>query len=315
MNTLLGFAMGFGIVLLLFNVVMSVYSFILRRDVITAGGIMCRVLAVIVILMAICIIYGTRFLFDEPMQREFILAFLFVNVLYTVLLLWVHSEFSHMKHHAMETLRTLIEVTELGDTNLDGHSIHVQNLTMAMYEYLPALMKLRINPENLRYASVLIDLGKLGIPRDILNRGGKLTGDEWSLVKRHPEIAASILKRIGSFDEIADWIMYHHERFDGTGYYKLKGNAIPLASRVIAVGDTFSALTMDRSYKATLTYEEAIAELKLVSGTQLDRELVDIFCSIPKSRIEECLNDVQRQMRIYGELGLKNALKDSQKGD
>ncbi|MBR1524137.1 MAG: HD domain-containing protein [Lachnospiraceae bacterium] len=204
-----------------------------------------------------------------------------------------------IKERAMELLETLICVMEAGDPNLDGHSLHVHNLVSVFYDYLPPIYQQKLNYENLRYASLFLDMGKLGIPRSILTKSGKLTKDEMELMRRHPEICVNILGPVGSFSMISDWILYHHERVDGKGYHGLKGDEIPLASRVIAIADTYSALTMDRTYKASLPYDEAIIELRQTAGTQLDAELVGYFCEIPKHRIEECLISVRQITARY----------------
>ena len=107
-------------------------------------------------------------------------------------------------------------------------------------------------------------------------------------MKKHPSIGVQILEPLSSFKHIMPWIMYHHERIDGKGYYGLKGDEIPLASRIIAVADTYSAITMRRSYKAPHTHEEAIKMMKEAAGTQLDEELVEIFAQIPKEKVMKC---------------------------
>jgi len=202
---------------------------------------------------------------------------------------------------SMDVVKAIVGVLEAGDPNLDGHSLHVQRLSMLLYEFLPQNYKLLINPYNLKCASLLLDIGKLGVPRSIINKSGKLRKEEWDLMRRHPEIGVKILKQIPSFSEILPWIKYHHERVDGSGYYHLASSEIPIESRIIAIADTYSALTMNRSYKASLPYEDAIAELKLCAGSQLDRELVEIFCSIPIRRIESCMTEVLETMKCYEE--------------
>ena len=115
----------------------------------------------------------------------------------------------------------------------------------------------------------------LGVPEAILNKPTRLDPEEWEVIVSHPSVAVQLLEPLHSFDEIDDWILYHHERIDGKGYYKLKADQIPLASRIIAITDAYSAIRMRRSYKEPKTYEEAVVILKEVSGTQLDPELLD----------------------------------------
>ena len=107
-------------------------------------------------------------------------------------------------------------------------------------------------------------------------------------MKQHPKIAMDLLRSLPSFDEIKDWILYHHERMDGKGYYSIPGDDIPMAARIIAVCDTYSAITMRRSYKEKRTHEEAIDILKEVAGSQLDPDLVSIFLTIPKEELLAC---------------------------
>ena len=107
-------------------------------------------------------------------------------------------------------------------------------------------------------------------------------------MRTHPQVGVRLLRPIKSFDYIADWILYHHERVDGEGYYFKKADSIPFPSKMIAIIDAYSAITMGRVYSRPQTYEEAIANIKAKAGTKYDEELVDIFISIPKEEIEAC---------------------------
>ena len=223
--------------------------------------------------------------------------FIVLIILLFAVLVWVLMAYRNDKLRKTELLMTLVGIIEAEDPNLDGHSLHVHNLTMEFYDFLPFNMKFKINRDEIEYASLLLDIGKLGIPREILGRKGKLKDEEWALVRNHPEIGLRILGTIRGFDNISKWILYHHERVDGGGYHGLKGDEIPLASRMIAITDTYSAITMTRSYKPSMVYEDAIAELRLSSGSQLDSELVDIFCEIPLKTIDKCMEDVRRRIQ------------------
>ena len=193
------------------------------------------------------------------------------------------------KERSIDIAEVLVSMIDARDSNLDGHSKHVKDLTMLFYKYLPAQYKKSLNSVSLEYASLMHDVGKLGVPEAILNKPGKLDDEEWEVMKQHPEVGVKILKPLHTFDEIADWILYHHERIDSNGYYKKSGNAIPLASKIIAICDTYSAITMRRSYKEPKTHEEAVEILKEIAGSQLDKELVDIFLTIPKSELIKCI--------------------------
>ena len=193
-----------------------------------------------------------------------------------------------LKDRSIEVTETLIGVIEARDSNLNGHSRNVQMLSMCLYKHLPAFMKEGISPVSFEYAALLHDVGKLGVPESILNKPGKLDDEEWDVMKQHPKIAMDLLRTLPSFDEIKEWILYHHERMDGKGYYGLPGEDIPMAARIIAVCDTYSAITMRRSYKDKRTYEEAMDIIKDVSGSQLDPDIVAVFMTIPKEELQAC---------------------------
>ena len=192
------------------------------------------------------------------------------------------------KERSIDVAEIIIGAIDARDPNLNGHSRHVQNVTMTLFRHMPQSMKSSINPVSLEYASLMHDVGKLGIPESILNKPAKLSDDEWKVMKMHPKIGVEILQPLRSFKEIMPWIEYHHERVDGKGYYGIKGDDIPLAARIIAVADTYSAITMRRSYKEPRTHEQAIAIIQDAAGSQLDAELVDIFVNIPKDELIAC---------------------------
>ncbi len=193
-----------------------------------------------------------------------------------------------LKDRSIEVTETLIGVIEARDPNLNGHSRNVQRLSMCLYKHLPTYLKEGISPVSFEYAALLHDVGKLGVPESILNKPGKLDAEEWKVMKQHPEIAMDLLKTLPSFNEIKDWILYHHERMDGKGYYELQGNDIPMAARIIAVCDTYSAITMRRSYKDKRTHEDAMEIIEEVTGSQLDPDIARIFMKIPKEELQAC---------------------------
>lgn len=193
-----------------------------------------------------------------------------------------------LKDRSIEVAETLIGVIEARDSNLNGHSRNVQMLSMCLYKHLPAFMNEGISPVSFEYAALLHDVGKLGVMESILNKPGKLDDEEWDVMKQHPKIALDLLRTLPSFDEIKEWILYHHERMDGKGYYGLPGEDIPMAARIIAVCDTYSAIMIRRSYKDKRTHEEAMDIIKDVSGSQLDPDIVAVFMTIPKEELQAC---------------------------
>jgi len=144
--------------------------------------------------------------------------------------------------------------------------------------------------KTLKRAALLHDVGKIGVPENILNKPGPLTGEERKIIETHPVIAEQIFSNIkdGSLKESLDGIVYHHERIDGKGYPRgLKGEEIPLIARVIAIADTYDALTSDRPYRKGIDVQKALDILSEVKGTQLDRSLVELFISEEIYNLEE----------------------------
>ena len=212
----------------------------------------------------------------------------FGSIFVSCALLLMYHLVDSMKDRTLEITQTLIGVIEARDPNLNGHSRYVQNLCMCLYRHLPLDVRIRINPVNLEYAALLHDVGKLGVPEEILNKNGELDEREWIIMHDHPKIAMDLLKSLPSFEAIRDWILYHHERSDGQGYYGVPENKVPFPAKLIAVCDTYSAITMRRSYKPARTHEEACSIIDRVSGTQLDPYVVSIFLTIPKDELTAC---------------------------
>jgi diguanylate cyclase (GGDEF)-like protein len=128
----------------------------------------------------------------------------------------------------------------------------------------------------LRLAAELHDVGKIAVPLSILRKRGSLSDAEWDEMRKHAEAGAEIVSRVEGLDVIVPWIRHSHERVDGRGYPdQLAGEQIPLASRIILVADAFDAMTSDRTYRAAMRHEEAIAELRRHAGTQFDTRCVD----------------------------------------
>ena len=260
------------------------------QDVLSSGRLRDRVWKYLALVLLSFFLIGYLFIaiFSRP---DFMMAMIlfggsvFVSIVLTLLFVLLQTA----KERSLDIAEVLVGVIDARDPNLNGHSRHVQELTMLFYRYLPPAMKKEINPVSLAYAALMHDVGKLGVPESILNKPAKLTGEEWIIMRRHPEIGVRILSPLQTFKEIAGWIMYHHERVDGNGYYHLPKEDIPLAARMIAIADTYSAITMRRSYKEPRTHEDAVWIMQEVAGSQLDPELVKIFLSIPRQELEKCI--------------------------
>jgi len=133
---------------------------------------------------------------------------------------------------------------------------------------------------ELLLAAQLHDVGKLWIPENILNKLGKLTEEEKEFIKKHIWYGYNYIKERKMNDTIAEAVLYHHEHFDGQGYIGLKGEEIPLFSRIISVADAFDAMTNDRPYRKALSLEKAVEEIERNSGTQFDPEIADTFIKL-----------------------------------
>ena len=159
------------------------------------------------------------------------------------------------------------------------HSRRVTRLAMTLGR------SLQINTDELRslgLAAQVHDVGKIGIPDHVLNKPGKLTDGEWELVRKHPEKGAEIVGQVKQLSYVADVVKHHHERVDGGGYPDaLRGDNIPLLSRIISVVDAYEVMTADRVYRKHLTREEACHRLVEAAGSQFDTAVVNTFLSIP----------------------------------
>lgn len=280
----------FGAALMVTNIVRYINFIKSTRDVLSSGVQKDRVWEYIALILLIFFLIGylfVAFLGNPDLMMGGILCggSIFVSIVLTLMFRLIRT----VKENCLNIAETLISVVDARDPNLRGHSLYVRNVSMLLYEYLPSNKKASINKISLEFAALMHDIGKLGIPEQILNKPAKLSDDEWTIMRNHPRLGVEILNPLKSFREILPWIEYHHEQLDGSGYYRVKGEDIPYASKVISVADTYSAITMKRSYKPPRSHEEAIEIMREVAGRQLDAELVDIFCRIPKERVLECV--------------------------
>jgi len=190
-----------------------------------------------------------------------------------------------LKSMNFKFVNVLAETIEAKDRYTRGHCNRMRELCVE----LGRIMGLdAMNLELLEYASMLHDIGKIGVNESILNKNGPLNNEEKEHVKIHPEIGKKILKGIPLMERVADIIVSHHENYDGSGYPKgLKGNAIPLGARIISTADVYDAMSNDRPYRKGILLEDIITEMKRVSGTQLDPEIVSVFLDNMGSIIEK----------------------------
>ena len=206
-----------------------------------------------------------------------------------------------LKRRNIEMLKLCIGVMEADDPGLKGHTYLVTGLVMLFYDFLPFRIRIGISRDWLECAAILSDLGMMGIPSQVRNKQGKYDDKDWHLVRNYPEIGVRLMKTMEGLDPIYDWVRYQHERIDGRGYYGLKKDEIPVGARILSIANTFAAITMPRNYRPTLNYDEAVNELRIVAGSQLDEELVECFCSIPLNRIKEHMEKMRKTLDSYSE--------------
>jgi len=138
--------------------------------------------------------------------------------------------------------------------------------------------------KNVYWASILHDIGKIGISERILRKKSILSEDDWILIKMHPTIGSNIVSSIDAYPSLAPTISAHQEKYDGTGYPKgLSGKDIPLGARILGVADAYQAMTEERYYRQAFSHEEAVAELQKVKGKQFDPEVLDVFLNVVNS--------------------------------
>lgn len=183
---------------------------------------------------------------------------------------------SELENSYLETVLLLAKAIEAKDTYTGDHCDRVKNYALLIGN------KIGLNPDELyqlEQGSLLHDIGKLNIPESILNKEGRLSNDEYELVKTHSLHGYELIKDIPNLSKAKDIVLYHHERIDGAGYpHGLKGNEIPLFARIVCIADAYDAMMSLRAYRHySHTYEEAIQELKSNRDKQFDSFLVDIF--------------------------------------
>jgi putative nucleotidyltransferase with HDIG domain len=186
--------------------------------------------------------------------------------------------YMELKTRYVDTIEALRLTVDAKDIYTRGHSDRVSYYAKKLGEAF------NLSPEEIELLSVggiFHDIGKIGIPDDILFKIEKLDFSEYEEIKKHPLKGAYILSAISMFKDVVPLVKYHHERYDGKGYPEgLKGDNIPFLARILSVADAFDAMTSDRKYRSKLKLGEAINQFKMNSGTQFDPVIVDKLISL-----------------------------------
>ncbi len=192
--------------------------------------------------------------------------------------------YKSLEEFIVKIVKSLVFAIEAKDMYTRGHSERVSRYSMFIGLRLGLSAQ---DHENLKWASILHDIGKIGIPEEILNKPDRLTTAEYDFIKAHPQKGADILQPIDHLADSLSSIIHHHERYDGKGYpHGLRGDEIPLNSRIIAVADTFDAINSTRAYRKTKSPHEAMAIIEEVSGSQLDPQIVEVFKKVFKEDLK-----------------------------
>ena len=183
-----------------------------------------------------------------------------------------------MRNLYLSTIQALNKTVEAKDPYTSGHANRVEKFAVELAEayHLPFE-----SVQNIRTASILHDIGKIGINDSILNKATRLSQEEYHEIMRHPSIGADIISKVDFLKDITTIVKHHHERFDGKGYPDgLHGEEIPIEAAILTIADSYDAMTSDRPYRKALTQEEAFEELKKNAGTQFHPKLVEAFISL-----------------------------------
>jgi len=186
-----------------------------------------------------------------------------------------HADRGGIHRLYQQTIDALVSAAGLRDRTAEGHSQRVCRYCNAIGR---AIGLVGDELANLKHAASLHDIGKVAVSRKILNKLGKLTDEEFAVMKMHSTLAIRILEKVEGLQDAAPLVKHHHERYDGKGYPDgLAGETIPLGSRIIAVAEAFDILTSDVPWRDAMNQDSAMAELEACAGTQFDPALVKAF--------------------------------------
>ncbi len=183
------------------------------------------------------------------------------------------------------TVQALAASIDAKDQYTRGHSERVAYLSA---EIGRAMGMSKEEIERIRIGGIVHDVGKIGVPESVLTKPSRLTDEEFEKIKLHPEIGHRILKDIPQLADVLPGVLHHHERFDGKGYpHGLAGKDIPLIARIMAIADTFDAMSSTRAYRPAMPREKVLAEFERCAGTQFDPEIVPIFLGLDLTHYDE----------------------------
>ena len=201
----------------------------------------------------------------------------------------IESLFEEQEEFSVQVIKTLVGTIDAKDKYTNGHSVRVAQYSKMIAEKLGKSPK---ECKQIYYVGLLHDIGKIGVPDDIINKTSRLTDEEFAIIKTHPDVGYNLLKKLTKIENVSIGAHYHHERFDGRGYPEgLKGEEIPEIARIIAVADTYDAMTSNRSYRNAMSQEKVRGELEKGRGTQFDAKFADVMLEIDMEIKESIYNE------------------------
>ena len=221
-----------------------------------------------------------RYYFVPNAEESTFFIFLITYFLVTFISAGMMKYVQRAKNHTLELKLALVNALDSRDRYTSHHSENVSKYAVKIAEKMKLPKDLC---DTIRNGGLLHDIGKIGIPEHILTKAGKLTEDEYNVIKSHPVIGYEMLRHVTDYKKngVLDIVLYHHERYDGKGYPKgLKGDEIPLVARIVAVADTFDAMVSKRVYRNEMDLTYTLNEIRQNRGTQFDPEITDAFLSI-----------------------------------
>lgn len=228
------------------------------------------------------IVVSFRYFFT-PEQGSNIGVFLIHCLTYLIITLLSAALMKNIQKIKIDNLELTTALANALDSR-DTYTLHHSENVAKYSVQIAKKMKLSKDCcEIIHKGALLHDIGKIGIPEHILFKNGRLTNEEYEIIKKHPRIGHNMIKHVGDFHHngVLDIVLYHHERFDGKGYPTgLKGKQIPLFARIVAIADSFDAMTTKRVYRDEIELESTLNEIRINKGKQFDPEIVDVFLSL-----------------------------------
>ncbi len=204
--------------------------------------------------------------------------------------------YNELRELFYKTIRAISNALDTKDAYTNGHSLRVTLYSMILAKELNLDNSYM---EDIEIAGLLHDIGKIQMPKSILCKNGRLNDEEFMIMKSHPEKGEKIVFNIKKLQIISSWVKAHHEKWNGSGYPDgLKGEQIPLAGRIIALADTYDAMTSTRPYRKALSHEVAISEIERCSGSQFDPDLALLFVKLA-DKIDNARKNLEESYQKY----------------